>query len=103
MSPLKQVTMVDVASWRYRMNMSQADLGETLGVSGNTISRWERGEVVPESPKMLALALRAIELDRAFSAPDFAEAAERFRRRPKKPGVWNLLPPEERKRAGREE
>jgi transcriptional regulator with XRE-family HTH domain len=103
MSPLKKVAMAEVASWRYRMNMSQADLGEILGVSGNTISRWERGEVIPESPKMLALALRAIEMDRAFSAPDIVEAAERFRRRPKKPGVWNLLPPEERKSLGRED
>ena len=34
--------------------MSQAELGVMLGVAGNTVARWERGELVP--PRVAELA-----------------------------------------------
>ncbi len=39
---------------RKRLGLSQAELGELLGVAGNTVARWERGELVP--PKVAVLA-----------------------------------------------
>ncbi len=39
---------------RKRLGLSQAELGELLGVAGNTVARWERGELVP--PKVAELA-----------------------------------------------
>ncbi len=39
---------------RKRLNLSQAEFGELLGVAGNTVARWERGELVP--PKVAELA-----------------------------------------------
>jgi len=36
------------------LGLSQAELGELLGVAGNTVARWERGELVP--PKVAVLA-----------------------------------------------
>jgi len=39
---------------RKRLGLSQAGLGELLGVAGNTVARWERGELVP--PKVAELA-----------------------------------------------
>jgi putative transcriptional regulator len=32
---------------KIRGNVTQAELGKAIGVSGNTIARWERGEVQP--------------------------------------------------------
>ena len=39
---------------RKRLGLSQAEFGELLGVAGNTVARWERGELVP--PKVAELA-----------------------------------------------
>ncbi len=39
---------------RKRLSLSQAKFGELLGVAGNTVARWERGELVP--PKVAELA-----------------------------------------------
>lgn len=42
-----------IAAARQKANMSQADLGNALGVSQTIVSRWERGDAAP-SPEMLA-------------------------------------------------
>jgi transcriptional regulator with XRE-family HTH domain len=47
---------------REDLRLTQNELGEHLGVSANTISRWERGDITPEHPKMLELALVGLEL-----------------------------------------
>ena len=47
---------------RKAMGMLQKDLAEKLGVSQNTIARWERGEV--EFPPYLELALKQIESEK---------------------------------------
>lgn len=53
---------------RKRLGLTQQELGKHLGVSGNTVARWERGEVVPESPEMLRLALDGLELERGVNS-----------------------------------
>lgn len=47
---------------REDLHLTQSELSEYLGVSANTISRWERGDVLPEHPQMLELALLGLEL-----------------------------------------
>lgn len=44
---------------RDRLGFSQAKLGAALGVSGNTVARWERDEM--SIPPFLPLALETIE------------------------------------------
>ena len=39
---------------RERLGKSQAELGELLGVAGNTVARWERGLLIP--PRIAELA-----------------------------------------------
>jgi Predicted transcriptional regulator len=46
---------------REKLNLTQAAFGELLGKTGNTIARWERNEVHFDSPKILELALVALE------------------------------------------
>lgn len=60
------MTPKQIKSYRLKLLMTQAQLGEALDVTANTVARWERGEAVPESPKMLHLALRALELERGI-------------------------------------
>lgn len=46
---------------RRGLGLTQAQLAERLGISANTIARWERGEKVPATPRMLHYALTALE------------------------------------------
>ena len=48
---------------RAAVKKTQAQFGELLGVTGNTIARWERGEMTPDSPTILELALRQVEIE----------------------------------------
>lgn len=41
---------------RNKLNLSQEQLGQRIGVSQNAISTWERGESSPQLPELLALA-----------------------------------------------
>lgn len=43
---------------RQRANLTQAQLGEAVGVTSQAVSQWERGETTPELPKILPLARR---------------------------------------------
>lgn len=55
---------------RRALGMSQAELGEHLDVPQNTMSRWELGAVRIERPRMLALALRALERETEHADSD---------------------------------
>lgn len=46
---------------RKALNLTQNELAEKLGVSGNTVSRWEKGESWPDADGMLDLALQRLE------------------------------------------
>ncbi len=50
----------EIREQRKELELTQVELGERLDVSGNTIARWERGEVSFEHPEMLRLALTAL-------------------------------------------
>jgi transcriptional regulator with XRE-family HTH domain len=45
---------------RHRLGLEQAELAELLGVSANTVSRWELGKLTIANPRLLALAIDAL-------------------------------------------
>lgn len=63
------MVQADVRSARRRLGLTQDKLAEKLGVTRNTVSRWERGEVSP-SPENLAA------LDRLFAQLEKPAPAE---------------------------
>ena len=48
----------EVKEQRLKLNLTQQELGALLEVSGNTVARWERGEVAP--PGMLRWAFTGL-------------------------------------------
>lgn len=57
------VQVGDVCSARKMLGLSQEKLAEALGVSRNTISRWERGESSPSTDKMAELERMLAQLE----------------------------------------
>ena len=47
---------------RGALGLTQAELGRILGVAGNTVARWERGEREPPG-NLVELALRTVEAE----------------------------------------
>lgn len=48
--------MKTIASERALLGLSQADLADRLGVSRQTVLRWESGAVIPPVPHLLAMS-----------------------------------------------
>ncbi len=55
---MANISSEQIKGIREKLGLTQAQLGEKLSVSANTIARWERGELEPEHPGMLMLALQ---------------------------------------------
>lgn len=55
------MTPEELKKWREAHGLSQSGLASLLGVSSNTVARWERGEMT--YPPFLKLALRSIATD----------------------------------------
>jgi transcriptional regulator with XRE-family HTH domain len=53
-------TSVELRQTRKTLGLTQAALAERLGVSANTVARWERGKLAIDHPAMLALALQTL-------------------------------------------
>ena len=56
----------DVRKVRRRLHLTQEELAERLGVSSNTVARWERGEVQITEPAARLVATQEVEV---LSAP----------------------------------
>lgn len=67
------VQETDVRTARKKLGLSQEKLAEKLGVSRNTISRWEKGEVSPSAENLMALNRLFAQLEEP--APAKAEPA----------------------------
>lgn len=61
------MTKEEIRAYRTRLQLTSAELGEALDVSGETIARWESGAAQPEAPAMLRLALEQLEFQRALT------------------------------------
>lgn len=66
----------DIYSVRKRLGLSQEKLAEALGVSRNTISRWERGEFKPTGDKIAALEQLLAQLEDGAAASEATPAPE---------------------------
>lgn len=64
------VQEADVRSARKKLGLSQEKLAEKLGVSRNTVSRWEKGEVSPSAENMMALNHLFAQLERPAAAEE---------------------------------
>lgn len=76
------VQVMDICSARRKLGLSQEQLAEALGVSRNTIGRWERGECAPNADKLTELErmlaqhdVRAVPEDTPTPVPDAEPAA----------------------------
>lgn len=47
---------------RQELGLTQKQFGELLGISSNTIARYERGEMQPQHPQVLAMAIEFLRL-----------------------------------------
>ena len=50
----------EIKAARMKLKLTQGELGELFGVSGNSIARWERGEREPDAKGMMALAFETL-------------------------------------------
>ncbi len=56
MDELKLVVASNLIKLRQKAGMTQAELGEKLNYSDKTVSKWERGESVPDAYSLMRLA-----------------------------------------------
>jgi transcriptional regulator with XRE-family HTH domain len=61
---------VELRKERKRLGLSQAKLADALGVTANTIARWERGEMNIAQPKLVEAALQNLKEIESMSSYD---------------------------------
>lgn len=61
------MTKEEIRAYRERLQFTPAELGEALDVAVETVLGWESGEVLPQHPAMLRLALEQLEFQQATS------------------------------------
>jgi DNA-binding XRE family transcriptional regulator len=66
------MTSQELYARRQRLGFTQARLADALGVSANTIARWERGEMRIARPQIIELALRNLGEVKQMSGYDLA-------------------------------
>lgn len=69
----------DLRQIRLSLKMTQANFGAELGLTGNTIARYERGESQPDNPKLFQLAVEQVRQQKiaAAFAPEWEALLER--------------------------
>lgn len=69
----------DIKQIRLSLKMTQASFGAVLGLTGNTIARYERGESQPDNPTMFALAVEQVRQQKIAEAyaPEWQALLER--------------------------
>lgn len=56
MTELKQIVAHNIATLRVKAHLTQFELGEKLSYSDKAVSRWERGEAIPDAYVLLMMA-----------------------------------------------
>lgn len=59
-----------------RVRMTQVEMSQLTGYSKSSISRWQKGEALPDALAIVKMA-RALEIDPAELLPDLEEEEER--------------------------
>ena len=76
-------------SLRKEKNLTQAELGERLGVSAQSVSNWERGESLPDTALLPELAMiYGVSVDEILGG---GSAAWRFRRHVTVAQMWEAM------------
>lgn len=79
----KRLPRLYIAEWREKRGLTQEQLGERLGVSDVTVSRWETGKRRPDLATLAAIAEAiGIEFDRLARHPDNPSADDLLRGQP---------------------
>ena len=77
LSELKLVTASNIIKLRTGAGMTQADLGAALNYSDKSISKWERGEAIPDAYVLKQMAeIFGVKVDYILSAHDSWEVPE---------------------------
>ena len=75
LSDLKLIVAANIIDFRTKAGMTQAELGARLNYSDKTISKWERGEALPDAFVLMQLAeLFSVSVDWLLSSHDAWEA-----------------------------
>ena len=64
---------------RLSLKMTQKELAQTFGISETTWATWERGEVEPNAPGMLELALEALQARVLINKNEFIERKNKIK------------------------
>ena len=77
LSELKLISASNIIKLRTRAGLTQAELGEKLNYSDKTISKWERGEAIPDAYVLTQMAeLFDVTVDYLLSSHDAWESPE---------------------------
>ena len=77
LSELKLISASNIIKLRTRAGLTQAELGEKLNYSDKTISKWERGEAIPDAYVLTQMAeLFGVTVDYLLSSHDAWESPE---------------------------
>ena len=77
LAELKLISASNIINLRTRAGMTQAELGAVLNYSDKTISKWERGEAIPDAYVLLKLAeIFHVSVDFLLSSHDSWELPE---------------------------
>ena len=77
LSELKLISASNIIKLRTEAGLTQAELGEKLNYSDKTISKWERGEAIPDAYVLTQMAeIFGVTVDYLLSCHDAWESAE---------------------------
>lgn len=94
LSELKLVSASNIIRLRTEAHMTQAELGAKLNYSDKTVSKWERGEAIPDAYVLTRLAqLFDVTVDYLLSSHDSWEAPVEEDEQMKKPrySEWKII------------
>lgn len=94
LSELKLISASNIIRLRTRVHMTQAELGAKLNYSDKTVSKWERGEAIPDAYVLTQLAaLFGVSVDYLLSSHDSWEAPPEEEEQMRKPrySEWKII------------
>ena len=87
LSELKLISASNIIKLRTGAGLTQAELGEKLNYSDKTISKWERGEAIPDAYVLLQMAeIFGVTVDYLLSSHDAWESPEQQESRQEESG-----------------